>query len=146
MSTTDPIIYRSPLPADLLEFARKLRQEQTDAEKWMWYVLRNRRLGGFKFRRQYPVGPYVLDFLCFDKKLAVELDGGQHNMPDQRARDEARSRFIAEQGIRVLRFWNHDVLQDTEVVLQVIWESLHEGSGFSPSPPAPLPQGEGGKA
>jgi very-short-patch-repair endonuclease len=137
--------YHSPLPKDLLEFARELRRQQTDAEKLLWFLLRGRRLAGFKFRRQYPLEPYVLDFLCFEKKLAIELDGGQHNEPEKQRRDEIRTRFIESTGVQVLRFWNHEVLRDTEVVLQVIWDALQEGPRLSPSPPAPHPEGAGRK-
>jgi uncharacterized protein len=151
---TSMTIYHSPLPANLLEFTRRLRKEQTDAEKLLWSVLRGRRMGGWKFRRQFPLGPYVLDFFCFEKKLAVELDGGQHNEPSKKRSDEIRTQFVSSKGIRVIRFWNHEMLEDTEVVLQVIWDALHieapqkylEASCPTPSPPAPLPGGEGGKA
>ena len=90
----------------------------------MWALLRDRRLAGFKFRRQHPVGPYILDFYCHEARLAVELDGGQHNEPDERARDTKRSAFLEAQGIRVLRFWNNEVFQNTEGVLQAIYDAL----------------------
>lgn len=134
--------HHPPLPPDLLEFARRLRKEQTDAERLMWSLLRDRRLAGRKFRRQHSLEPYVLDFFCHELQLAVELDGGRHNDPEGRQRDEKRTKFLTGNGIRVLRFWNHDVLQDTEVVLEVIWREL-AGADSSPSPPTPLPEGEG---
>jgi very-short-patch-repair endonuclease len=115
---------RFPLDPELLAFARKLRQEHSDAERLMWAVLRDRRLGGFKFRRQHPVGCYVLDFYCHQAKLAVELDGGQHNTPEARAHDEDRSAFLAEQGIAVARFWNHELLEETDAVLEAIYRAL----------------------
>ncbi len=115
---------KKPLPEDLLEFARQLRKEQTDAERLMWSLLRDRRLAGFKFRRQHPVERYILDFYCHEARLAVELDGGQHNEPDARARDEQRASFLEARGIRVLRFWNNDVLNNTEGVLQAIYDAL----------------------
>ncbi|MGC8906178.1 MAG: endonuclease domain-containing protein [Desulfomonilaceae bacterium] len=115
---------KTPLLQDLLEFARNLRKEQTDAERLVWSLLRDRRLAGFKFRRQHPIEPYVLDFYCHEARLAVELDGGQHNEPDARARDEQRTSFLEAQGIRVLRFWNNDVLSNTEGVLQAIYDGL----------------------
>jgi very-short-patch-repair endonuclease len=138
--------YNAPLSPEILAFARKLRTEQTDAEKLMWFLLRGRRLGGWKFRRQYPLEPYFLDFFCFEKTLAVELDGGQHNGPVGKEKDEKCTAFIEANGIRVLRFWNHEVLQDTYAVLQVIWDVLQEAPSAAPSPPAPLPGGEGKKA
>jgi len=115
---------KTPLDPDLLELARKLRQEQTDAEQLLWALLRDRRLAGFKFRRQHPIDPYILDFYCHEARLGIELDGGQHNEPEKEARDRKRSDFLAGQGIRVLRFWNHEVFNQTEAVLQSIYEAL----------------------
>ncbi|MEE8200496.1 MAG: DUF559 domain-containing protein [Candidatus Acidoferrales bacterium] len=115
---------KPPLPPDLLAFARDLRRKQTDAESLIWSLLRNRRLGGFKFRRQHSIPPYIVDFYCHDANLAIELDGGQHNEPSERSRDERRAAFLQQHGIRVLRFWNHHVLRDTHVVLEAIWNAL----------------------
>ncbi len=131
--------YKLPLPEDLLEFARQLRQHSTDAEQRLWFMLRDRRMADAKFRRQHPVHPYILDFYCHGLKLAIELDGGQHNTDEGRAHDERRSRFLADQGIQVLRFWNNDVLQQPESVLQVIFNAV---KGNSPSP-QPSPSGRG---
>ncbi|MER3467030.1 MAG: site-specific DNA-methyltransferase, partial [Armatimonadota bacterium] len=119
----------------MLKFARQLRKEQTDAERLLWALLRNRRLAGFKFRRQHPIESYVVDFYCHEARLAVELDGGQHNEPDQRARDEQRTAFLKQRGVRVLRFWNNEVFQNTEGVLQAIYDAL---TSLTP----PLSQGE----
>ena len=102
--------------------ARKLRRHQTDAERHLWFYLRGRRLGGYKFRRQYWVGPYILDFVCLKKKLAIELDGGQHN--EQLEYDNIRTSYFAERGYVVIRFWNHEVFQETEGVLEMILEVL----------------------
>ena len=133
-----------PLPADILDYARHLRINQTDAEQLLWGLLRSRRFAGKKFRRQHPVGRYILDFFCHECKLAVELDGGQHNDAETKLRDERRSGFLDEQGIRVVRFWNHDVLQQTESVLESLWHEVHaDSSSSSPSPQTPLPGGEG---
>ena len=111
------------------DFARHLRREETDAEKRLWRLLRKRRFEEFKFRRQYPCGIYFLDFFCVAARLAVELDGGGHGFPDQRARDETRSRFLADQRIKVLRFWNHQVRRETESVRFEIWHALMERTG-----------------
>jgi very-short-patch-repair endonuclease len=97
---------KSPLPAELLDFARELRERQTEAERQLWAFLRNRGIGGFKFRRQHPVDPYVVDFYCEEKRLGIELDGVQHDGAEARCRDERRSEYLRSQGIRVLRFGN----------------------------------------
>ncbi|TXT22625.1 MAG: putative transcriptional regulator [Gallionellaceae bacterium] len=135
----------SKVPPDLLQFARSLRSTQTDAENLMWALLRDRRLMNCKFRRQHPVAPYVLDFYCAEYKLAVELDGGQHNESAQQQKDERRTAFLQQQGIRVLRFWNSEVLGQTESVLEAIYNELAGLTGGAPSPLAPLPEGEGDK-
>jgi adenine-specific DNA-methyltransferase len=124
-----------------------MRQTYTDAEKWLWRLLRDRRFAEFKFRRQYPCGVYFLDFYCTLAKLAVELDGGGHGFPDQRTRDETRNRFLAARGIKVLRFWNRQVRHEIQTVRFEIWYALmertgqHESiAGFLPKPaPSPLP-------
>ena len=102
--------------------ARQLRRFQTDAEKHLWRSLRNRGVAGCKFRRQHPVGPYVCDFVCLDPRLVIEVDGGHH--AQQAASDRERSEFLAADGFRELRFWNHEVLADTEAVLQRIYEAV----------------------
>ena len=142
-----------PVPEDLLAFARKLRLEQTNAEQLIWRLLRDRRLVGAKFRRQHPVETdgkkFILDFYCHELMLAVELDGGQHQ--ERAARDETRTAALEKLGIAVLRFWNNDVLQQTEPVLEKLWNTIMEKSpSTSPSPlpgSAPLaslsPGGEG---
>ena len=126
------------IPPEHIAFARQLRQQQTDAENLIWNMLRDRRLAGFKFRRQHPAPPYVLDFYCHEAKLCIELDGGQH--AEQVKSDGQRDTTLQTQGIRTLRFWNNQVLTETENVLEAIWQALHEAP---PSPPTPLPQGEG---
>jgi very-short-patch-repair endonuclease len=142
----EPVV-RAPhhrhVPPEQIEFARQLRQSQTDAEHLIWSLVRDRRLAGHKFRRQHPVGPYVLDFYCHEKRLAIELDGGQHNEEAGRHADARRTETLAREGIRVVRFWNNQVLLETEAVLEAIWQAL---ALDSPSPPAPLPGGEGSVA
>ena len=121
-----------------------MRSKQTDAEQLLWGLVRDRRFAGKKFRRQHPIGRYILDFYCHECRLAVELDGGQHNDEETRSRDDRRSRFLSEQGVRVVRFWNHDVLLQTDSVLESLWDEVHGDVGFSvPSPQTPLPVGEG---
>jgi very-short-patch-repair endonuclease len=97
--------------------ARGLRRRSTDAEQLIWQHLRARRLGGLKFRRQHPIGRYVVDFVCLECRLVVELDGSQHTDCQT---DEIRTRVLANAGFRVLRFWDNDVLRNTEAVLASI--------------------------
>ena len=110
-------------------YARNLRVNQTEAEKRLWSRLRNRAFFGFKFRRQMPVGPYIADFLCAERMLIVELDGGQHA---DSIRDMHRTDWLEREGYRVIRFWNNDVLANTEGVLTQLLEAL----GMPPHPPA----------
>jgi very-short-patch-repair endonuclease len=112
------------VPEKLLIFAKELRKEQTDAELLLWSLLRGRRFCGFKFRRQYPVNGYILDFYCHEVALVIELDGGGHNLGEQRRYDDERTKNLAAGGLSVIRFWNNDVLNSTEDVLQVIYEQL----------------------
>src|SRR5579883_540196 len=115
------------LPAHLVDNARRLRRDATDAEAMLWQMLRDRRFGGFKFRRQAPLPPYVVDFYCIQARLAVELDGGQHAETPHTIADEARCATLAMRGVRVLRFWNDDVLRNPEVVAERLWAALREG-------------------
>ncbi len=98
--------------------ARQLRQQSTDAERKLWSVLRNHQLAGYKSRRQVPIGNYIVDFVCFEKKLVVEVDGGQHRA--QAKYDDNRTQFLQSAGFRVMRFWNNEVLSETDGVLQAI--------------------------
>jgi adenine-specific DNA-methyltransferase len=116
------------LPVHLLDNARRLRREATDAESLLWGMLRARRFGGFKFRRQVALPPYVVDFYCSEARLVVELDGGQHAEPEHVLADERRSSFLTGRGIRVLRAWNHEVLVETEAVAARLWELLAVGA------------------
>ena len=104
--------------------ARKLRQNATDAETLLWRHLRDRRLAGFKFRRQHVIGHYIVDFVCPSEKLIVELDGGQH--AERVAYDERRTGYLESNGFRVVRFWNNDLLRDVDSVLVVILGLLGE--------------------
>ncbi len=101
------------------EFARHLRKNMTDAERFAWMRLRGRQIAGFRFRRQAPIGPYIADFVCFEAKLILELDGGQH--AEQVGEDAARTRWFESEGFRVVRFWNHEVFQDWDVIEQELW-------------------------
>jgi very-short-patch-repair endonuclease len=98
------------------ESARRMRREPTPAEAWFWHHVKNRGIGGMKFRRQVPVGPYIADFLCADERLIIEIDGGQHGG----ARDAGRDARLREMGYRILRFWNNDVMRDVNAVAETI--------------------------
>jgi len=118
---------------DLTHFARSLRRRQTDAEKKLWARIRNRQIDGWKFNRQVPSGPYVLDFLCFEASLVIEVDGGQH--AEERAEhDRIRTAYLEQQGLTVFRVWNNDVLNNIDGVLGHIYEAL--GARQAPSPGA----------
>ena len=108
----------------LKERRRELRKNQTDTEKTFWAHVRSRQLHGLKFFRQYSVGPFILDFYCPEKKMAVELDGGHHNDSNNREYDASRTEYLRACGIEVLRFWNNDVLQDVQSVLVKIEERI----------------------
>ena len=138
-----------PLPPVLLARIRELRQNATHAEKLLWQLLRNRQLDGWKFLRQHPIGKYVLDFYCHEAKLAIELDGSQHAEPDQAQHDAERTRALEAEGIRVLRFWNNEVLKNTDTALQAIWNALNDSLSPDPSPSGRgerLPSPCGGRA
>ena len=119
--------------------ARNLRTEMTDAERRLWFRLRAHRFQGASFRRQVPIGPYIVDFLCLSARLIIEVDGGQH-ASSQANHDVVRDAYLREQGFRVLRFWNNDVLENFEGVLESIATALAE-----PLPPSlALPRKGGG--
>src|SRR6266700_664217 len=98
----------SRTPYQKLDFAKKLRKDQTDTEKKLWGLLRSRQLAGYKFRRQRVIGSYIVDLCCLTPKLVIELDGGQHQ--ENKAYDEKRTSFLIAQGFQVIRFWDNDVL------------------------------------
>lgn len=133
MAMPEPI--KPPLPRRTLAFARQLRQQGTDAERRLWYRLRAKRFQAVKWRRQHPLPPYIVDFYCHATRLVVELDGGRHTTRS----DAARTACLESQGFRVLRFWNDQVLVETEAVLDVIYRASQD----LPSPLTPLPVGEG---
>ena len=131
----DVAMQKPPLPTRTLQHARRLRRDATDAERALWRHLRGGRFVGAKFRRQHPIPPYIADFCCVASRLVVELDGGQHND----AVDAVRTRDLQARGWRVIRFWDNDVLLNTEAVLDAIWNAV-ETPALTPTP---LPPGEG---
>ena len=111
------------------KLAKSLRKRSTDAEKSIWMILRGKNLMSIKFRRQQPIGPYIVDFVSFDKKLIIEIDGGQHAL--EKEKDLERDLYFEEKGYKVLRFWNNEVLQNIEGVVEVIRMELLKNT---PSP------------
>ena len=112
--------------ASSIRTSRLLRKNSTDAERILWQYLRAKRMEGVKFRRQQPFGKYIVDFISFSKKLVIEVDGGQHAL--QKEKDEVREQYIKGEGFRVLRFWNNEVLQNIEGVIEVIGQSIFKGA------------------
>ena len=113
--------------------ARELRRNQTNAERALWARLRNRQVEGAKFKRQWPIGPFIVDFVNLERRLVIEIDGGHHGQSEDRDRDQQRTAWLEGNGYRVLRFWNNDVLLNTDGVMEAIRQTL------TPSPqPSPL--------
>ena len=113
-----------------------MRRKQTDAEKKLWFYLRNRTFENYKFRRQYVIEHFIVDLCCLEKMLIIELDGGQHNQ--QKAKDRRRTDYLAQKGYRIIRFWDHEVLGDIYTVLTKIH---NECNPAVPPHLGPLPQG-----
>jgi very-short-patch-repair endonuclease len=111
-------------PREILERVRGLRRAQTPQEVILWSRLKNRRLKGQKFRRQYLIGKYIADFVCFEKKLVIELDGWQHKIDEARKYDKERTQYLKKEGFSVVRFWNNDVNNNLEGVVFEIESAL----------------------
>jgi very-short-patch-repair endonuclease len=112
--------------------ARELRRNLTDAERLLWEKLRYWQIDGCKFRRQQPLGCYIVDFVCLQKRLIVEVDGGQH--AEQEHYDKERDAWIRDQDFRILRFWNNDVIHNIDGVMEIILKSLQSTPYLNPSP------------
>ena len=104
--------------------ARELRKNPTEAERRLWEKLKRRQIAAVRFRRQQPIGPFIVDFVCFERQVIVEVDGGQH--AEQVSYDKQRTCWLETQGYRVLRFWNNDVLSNTEAVAQTILDAVEQ--------------------
>ena len=117
--------------------ARRLRRDVTKAERRLWHHLRAMSIEGTHFRRQATIGPYFADFACHEKRLVIEVDGGQHGMDEGRAADDARTAFLDSHGYRVLRFWNNDVLGNIDGVMSVIMAAVRDTPMNRPPPPTP---------
>ena len=108
---------KEKLPKGILKRVRSLRKNQTPQEIILWSRLRDRNLKNLKFRRQYPIGKYIVDFICLEKKIIIELDGWQHKTEDSKKHDKERSKFLRQQGYEVVRFWNNEVNRNIEGVI-----------------------------
>ncbi|MBI5789314.1 MAG: endonuclease domain-containing protein [Candidatus Schekmanbacteria bacterium] len=120
------------MPQPLTKLAKTLRKQSTDVERLLWKHLQTKRLEGMKFRRQQPIGRYIVDFVCFEKKVIVEADGGQHSVDTER--DKERDEWLNSQGFIVLRFWNNEVLTNTQGVLEVIRNNCLNHPPLNPLP------------
>ena len=109
-----------------LKLSRRLRQNQTPQEKILWDILRNSNFHNLKFRRQYPIGNYIVDFICIEKRIIVEIDGGQHNEPKNIINDNVRTQYFESRKFRVIRFWNNDIDNN----LDGVYKALEEFCGF----------------
>ncbi len=143
MTTEDSLSRERERAGVRVSRARALRQKSTDAESVLWRRLRARQLADARFRRQHPVGDYIVDFACVQKRLAVELDGGQHAQQDALSYDTRRTEYLKSEGWRVLRFWNHDVMGNLEGVLEAILCVLQESTLPSPQPSPASGRGSG---
>jgi very-short-patch-repair endonuclease len=112
--------------------ARELRRNPTDTERKLWYHIRDKQIENFRFRRQRPIGKYIVDFICLEANLVIELDGGQH--AEQLQYDAERTKYLTAQGLHVLRYWNNDVMQNIEGVLEDIRVALMQRTPSQPSP------------
>ncbi|NAR72142.1 endonuclease domain-containing protein [Acinetobacter haemolyticus] len=120
------------LDPQLLEFAKTMRSNATDAENLMWQFLRAKRFMNLKFRRQHVIAPYIVDFYCHELGLVVELDGSQHGTKDGKEYDTERTKFLEALDLKVVRYWNHDVLGRMDVVLEDLWRRCAELKNTSP--------------
>jgi very-short-patch-repair endonuclease len=116
----------------IVQRARELRRNPTDTERKLWHHIRDKQIENYRFRRQRPIGKYIVDFICLEANLVIELDGGQH--ADQQQYDAERTKYLTAQGLHVLRYWNNDVMQNIEGVLEDILAALLQRTPSQPSP------------
>ena len=111
-----------------LKNAKQMRSNMTPVESKMWQIIRGKRFQNLKFKRQVLIGNYIVDFLCEDKKIIIEIDGGQHNEEVNIQSDKNRTQYLENNGYKVLRFWNNEVMKDIDSVMEVIFREVEEGS------------------
>ena len=119
---------------NLVKRAKELRHNETEAEQLIWSWVRSKKLNGVKFRRQQPIGIYIVDFVSFEKKLIIEIDGGQHSFEENKVNDEVRTQWLESQGFRIIRFWNNEVSSNLEGVIAQIKEVLEDHPHPDPLP------------
>ncbi len=124
-------MHRKLVNKNLINFAKNNRKSSTKAETKLWSILKNRNLNGYKFRRQEVIKKYIVDFICYEKSLIIELDGGQHNEKSNELLDEERTEHLKKEGFEVLRFWNNEVLENIDGVANIILKVLNK---TKPSP------------
>ena len=112
--------------ASFTNLARNLRKNSPDAENKLWYFLRAKRFEDLRFRRQKPIGRYIVDFICNSKKIIIELDGGQHAEKENIEKDKIRSEYLKKRGFKVIRFWDNEIFENCEQVLDVIFQHCHK--------------------
>ncbi len=104
--------------------ARHLRKNMTDAERKIWHSIKGKKIKNHRFRRQHPIGPYIVDFVCLENRIVIEIDGGQHAW--QKETDEKRTKWLESEGYRVIRFWNNQIMNEFNGVIQILWNMLEE--------------------
>ena len=126
------------------EKSRQLRKNMTSQERKLWSIIRNRQFFGYRFRRQFPIGHYIVDFVSREKKIIIEIDGGQHNERQNIEYDKIRTGYLKSEGYRVIRFWNNEIDNNIDGVYEKLKEIFEIGDQITPSQPSP--SGEGGKS
>ena len=124
-----------------IEKSRQLRKNMTPQERKLWCIIRNRQFFGYRFRRQFPLGQYIVDFICREKKIIIEIDGGQHNEIKNIQYDNERTEYLISEGYKVLRFWNNDIDKNIGGVYEKLKEAFEIGGNITPPQPSPSREG-----
>ncbi len=124
-----------------IEKSRDLRKNMTPQERKLWYIIKNRQFFGYRFRRQFPLGQYIVDFMCREKKIIIEIDGGQHNEIKNIQYDNKRTEYLISEGYKVIRFWNNDIDKNISGVYNKLKEVFEIGGNITPPQPSPSREG-----